>query len=133
VIFVVTKKVKTTIIVPSFFVSVFGSGIGDPRYGIEDPRSSIRDPGSRMDKYQDPGSGIKYLRSATLAITGIFRKFYTYPPVLWIHKYCFRIRIPKSIILNYGATFGRSINYRSGQIPDPTWAFLWPRKKFAVK
>jgi hypothetical protein len=43
---------------PLSFVTIFGSGIRDPRSGIRDPGSGIRDAGSGMGKNQDPGAGI---------------------------------------------------------------------------
>jgi hypothetical protein len=47
--FLATKKGMTTNFLSSLpVVTVFGSGIGDPRSGT-------RDPGSRMGKNQDPG------------------------------------------------------------------------------
>jgi hypothetical protein len=66
--FVTTKKsMKTNFFSPLSFVTVFGSG-------IRDPRSGIRDPGSGMGKNQDPGSGIreKHPGSATLGFAFIF-------------------------------------------------------------
>ncbi len=57
--FVANKKGMTTnFFSPLSFVSVFGSGIQDPRSGIQDPGSVIQDPGSVMGKNQGQGSGI---------------------------------------------------------------------------
>jgi hypothetical protein len=43
-------------------------------------------------------------------------KKHSFPLVLWIRKYFFRIRIRGYKILNYGSEFGRPINYGSSWI-----------------
>jgi hypothetical protein len=53
-------------------------------------------------------------------------------PVLWIHKYFFRIRNRRSVTLPYGSGSRRLFNYGSMLNPDPIWTFLWPLKKIYV-